>query len=209
MMLAILGRLKDNEQKSLLNKLGFKSAEVETILEFDEETTATAKELSGKKMAAPIDAYRFLEKMPTERIAYIQAFSSNSGAVSKIRAYLNKWRPMRQGVTAVANELTAIGMPAGPKFDAIVQQVFAMQLAGRGKTPEEREKILRKLSGIKEQPKPKETKGKDKKGAKIAAKPALLAGKTAVPTTKTAPAAPTKGVKPAATAKKAVKKKKK
>jgi tRNA nucleotidyltransferase/poly(A) polymerase len=209
MMLAILGRLKDNEQKSLLNKLGFKSAEVETILEFDEETATTAKELSGKKMAAPIDAYRFLEKMPTERIAYIQAFSSNSGAVSKIRAYLNKWRPMRQGVTAVANELTAIGMPAGPKFDAIVQQVFAMQLAGRGKTPEERVKILRKLSGIKEQPKPKETKGKDKKGAKIAAKPALLAGKTAAPTTKTAPAAPTKGVKPAAAAKKAVKKKKK
>ncbi|HYK40153.1 MAG TPA: hypothetical protein VEU98_08995 [Candidatus Eremiobacteraceae bacterium] len=209
MMLAILGRLKDNEQKSLLGKLGFKSAEVETILEFDEETATTAKELSGKKMAAPIDAYRFLEKMPTERIAYIQAFSSNSGAVSKIRAYLNKWRPMRQGVTAVANELTAIGMPAGPKFDAIVQQVFAMQLAGRGKTPEEREKILRKLSGIKEQPKPKETKGKDKKGAKITAKPAMLAGKAAAPTTKTAPAAPTKGVKPAAAAKKVAKKKKK
>jgi tRNA nucleotidyltransferase/poly(A) polymerase len=209
MMLAILGRLKDNEQKSLLNKLGFKSAEVETILEFDEETATTAKELSGKKMAAPIDAYRFLEKMPTERIAYIQAFSSNSGAVSKIRAYLNKWRPMRQGLTAVANELTAIGMPASPKFDAIVQQVFAMQLTGRGKTPEEREKILRKLSGIKEQPKPKETKGKDKKGAKIAPKPALLAGKVAVPTTKTAHAAPAKGVKPAAAAKKAAKKKKK
>jgi hypothetical protein len=41
-----------------------------------------------------------------------------------------------------------------------------MQLNGRGKTPEEREKILRKLSGIKEPPKPKESKGKDKKVAK-------------------------------------------
>jgi len=36
---------------------------------------------------------------------------------------------------------------------------FAMQLTGRGKTPEEREKILRKLSGIKEAPKKKEKKG--------------------------------------------------
>jgi tRNA nucleotidyltransferase/poly(A) polymerase len=205
MMLAILGRLKEGEQKSLLNKLGFKSAEIETILEFDEETTTAAKELSGKKMAAPIDAYRFLEKMPTEQIAYLLAFSSNSGAVSKIRAYLNKWRPMRQGVTAVANELTAIGMPAGQKFDAIVQQVFAMQLTGRGKTPEEREKILRKLSGIKEQPKPKETKGKDKKAAKVVAKPNAPAGKVTAPVAKAAPPS----AKPAPTAKKPGKKNKK
>jgi tRNA nucleotidyltransferase (CCA-adding enzyme) len=210
MMLAILGRLKDNEQKSLLGKLGFKAAEVETILEFDAETTKEAKDLSGKKMAAPIDAYRFLEKMPTEQIAYILAFSSNSGSVSKIRAYLNKWRPMRQGVTAVANELTAIGMPAGAKFDAIVQQVFAMQLTGRGKTPEEREKILRKLSGIKEQPKPKETKGKDKKAAKAMIKPGAPAAKAAAPAAKPAPVK-AKETKPAAMPKpkKPAKKKKK
>lgn len=210
MMLAILGRLKDNEQKSLLGKLGFKAAEIGTIMEFDGETTAGAKELSGKKMAAPIDAYRFLEKMPTEQIAYTLAFSSNSGAVSKIRAYLNKWRPMRQGVTAVANELAAIGMPAGPKFDAIVQQVFAMQLTGRGKTPEEREKILRKLSGIKEQPKPKETKGKDKKSLKAALKPGAPAAKVPAPAAKPVPAAPAKGAKAAAAKpKKPAKKKKK
>jgi hypothetical protein len=61
-------------------------------------------------------------------------------------------------------------MPAGPKFDAVVEQMFALQLNGKGKTPEEREKILRKLSGIKEPPKPKDTKGKEKKGAKHADK---------------------------------------
>jgi hypothetical protein len=49
-------------------------------------------------------------------------------------------------------------MARGPKFDEIVEQVFAIQLTGRGKTPEEREKILRKLSGIKEAPKKKEKK---------------------------------------------------
>ena len=57
-------------------------------------------------------------------------------------------------------------MPEGAKFDAVVEQMFAMQLNGRGKTPEEREKTLRKLSGIKEPPKQKESKGKDKKGGK-------------------------------------------
>jgi hypothetical protein len=116
-------------------------------------------------MKAPIDAYRFLEKMPLERMAYLLAESNNSGALSKIRAYLNKWRPIRLGLPGVTGELEAIGMPRGPKFDQIVEQVFAMQLTGRGKTPEERVKVLRKLSGIKEQPKKKE---KEKKASKAA-----------------------------------------
>jgi len=87
--------------------------------------------------------------------------------LSKIRAYLNKWRPVRIGLPIVANELEALGMARGEKFDQIVEQVFAIQLTGRGKTPEEREKILRKLSGIKEVPKKKE---KEKKPAKAAEK---------------------------------------
>ena len=204
MMLAILGRMKDREQGSLLHKLGFRAGEVERILEFEEEAHALAKELAGKKLAAPIDAFRFLEKMPMDTMAHLLAFSSNSGAVSKIRAYLNKWRPLRQGIPTIANELTAIGMPAGPKFDTIVNQVFAMQLTGRGKTPEEREKILRKLSGIKEQPKPKESKSKEKKAAKPVAKPVASAIKIAAHTEKPADA---KGQK-TAPAKKAEKKKK-
>ena len=101
----------------------------------------------GKKLNAPIDAYRYLEKLPLDQIAYLLAESSNSAALSKIRAYLNKWRPVRIGLPVVANELEALGMARGQKFDAIVEQVFAIQLTGRGKTPEEREKILRKLVG--------------------------------------------------------------
>src|SRR5262249_41166415 len=204
MMLAILGRLKDREQGSLLGKLGFRSAEVERILEFEEEAHGTGKELGGKKLAAPIDAYRFLEKMPVDTMAHLLAFSSNSGAVSKIRAYLNKWRPLRLGIPTIANELATIGMPAGPKFEAIVNQVFAMQLTGKGKTPEEREKILRKLSVIKEQPKPKESKSKDKKGVKAAAKASATAPKPAAHP----PAAEHKPAKPAAPKKPEKKKRK-
>lgn len=163
MMLAILGRLKDREQGAVLSKAGFRAAEADTILGFEETVHADQKELTGKKLKAPADVYKFLEKMPVERIAYLLAESSNSGALSKIRAYLNKWRPVRAALPTAANELEALGMARGPKFDAIVEQVFGMQLAGRGKTPEEREKILRKLSGIKEPPKKKE---KEKKGAK-------------------------------------------
>ncbi len=174
MLLAILGRLKDRELSSVLSKAGFRAAELETIQTFEEKAFAAQKELAGKKMQAPIDAYHFLEKFPQEQMAYLLAESNNSGALSKIRAYLHKWRPIRAGLTQVGNELEALGMARGPKFDQIVEQVFAMQLTGRGKTPEEREKILRKLSGIKEPPKKKE-----KKPPKSAAKAHAATGTSA------------------------------
>jgi hypothetical protein len=86
---------------------------------------------------------------------------------------------MRIGLPTVANELAALGMERGPKFDSIVEQVFAIQLTGRGKTPEEREKILRKLSGIKEPPKKKETPKKAGKGATKAEAAEAIAGANA------------------------------
>jgi hypothetical protein len=115
-------------------------------------------------MNAPVDAFRFLERLPLDQIAYLMAESNKSAALSKIRAFLNKWRPVRIALPVVASELEALGLPRGAKFDQIVEQVFAMQLTGRGKTREEREKILRKLSGIKEPPKKKEKEKKPAKG---------------------------------------------
>jgi tRNA nucleotidyltransferase (CCA-adding enzyme) len=170
MLLAILGRLKDREQSSLLGKLGFRVTETDAILGFAEEAEASAKELAGKKLNAPIDAFKFIEKLPVDRLGYLLAESRNSTAISKIKAYLNKWRPLRAGIATVREELARIGMPEGPKFDAVVEQMFAQQLTGRGKTPEERVKILRKLSGIKEPLKQKEPKGKEKKAVKAIGK---------------------------------------
>lgn len=164
MLLAILGRLKDRELSGTLSKAGFKSAEADAVLHFEEKALAVQKELTGRKLEAPIEAYRFLEKTATEQIAYLLAESRNSAALSKIKAYLHKWRPMRSALPVVGSELQTLGMERGPKFDEVVEQVFALQLTGRGKTPEEREKTLRKLSGIKEPPKKKE---KEKKPAKI------------------------------------------
>jgi tRNA nucleotidyltransferase (CCA-adding enzyme) len=163
MLLAILGRLKDRELSSTLSKLGYRSAEIEAIDQFPEKALEIQKELAGKKTKTPIDAYRYIEKIAMEYVAYLLAESSNSAALSKLKAFLHKWRPVRQALPVVATELEALGMPRGPRFDQIVQDVFAIQLNGRAKTPEERVKILRKLSGIKEPPKKKE---KEKKPAK-------------------------------------------
>ncbi len=172
MLLAMLSRLKDRELSSTLSKLGYRSAEIEEIEEFPEKAAVVQKELTGKKTKTPIEAFRYIEKLPMEYVAYLLAESSNSAALSKLKAYLHKWRPIRHSLPVVATELEALGMPRGPKFDQIVQEVFAIQLNGRAKTPEERVKILRRLSGIKEPPKKKEKEKKPVKAEKHVETPA-------------------------------------
>ena len=171
MMLAILGRLKDREASHLLSKLGFRSAEIDLIESFPDKANEIQKDLAGKKTKTPIDAYRYIEKLSMEHVAYLLAESNNSAAISKLKAFLHKWRPIRLALPIVGNELESLGMARGPKFDQVVQEVFAAQLNGRGKTPEERVKMLRKLSGIKEAPKKKE-KEKEKKPVKAGEKAA-------------------------------------
>jgi tRNA nucleotidyltransferase (CCA-adding enzyme) len=195
MMLAILGRMKDRELSNVLSKTGFRSAEIQAIEKFPDEALAVQKELTGKKTKTPVEAYHFIEKIPLEIVAYLLAESNNSAAVSKLKAYLHKWRPVRQTLPAVVNELQAMGMPRGPKFDQVVERMFALQLNGRGKTPEEREKTLRKLSGIREVPKKKEKEKKASKPAEKHAAPEPARGKFKPP----APKPPAKPVgKPAA-----------
>jgi tRNA nucleotidyltransferase/poly(A) polymerase len=198
MLLAILGRLKDRERSSLFARLGFRSADAEKLLHFEKHAFELQKELAGRKNHAPLDAYHFIERLPLDVTAYLLAESRNSAALSKLRAYLSKWRPIRAALGTVAAELEALGMPRGPRFDSIVESVFATQLAGRGKTPEDREKILRKLSGIKEPPKKKEApKKKEKKSAHPAKSAAPAAGEQEKHTARPHPArpAPKRGAK--------------
>src|SRR5246500_4992475 len=101
MLLAILGKLKDREQTNALGKLGLRSAEIDVITGFADAAEAVGKELAGKKLNVPIDSYKFLEKVPVEKLAYLLAETRNSTALSKIRAYLNKWRPLRSGIAGV------------------------------------------------------------------------------------------------------------
>src|SRR2546426_12594091 len=118
--------------------------------------------------ALPIsrDAYSFLEKVPLDILAYILAEVSNAKAVGKVRNYLYKWRPLRQALPSAETELEALGLPRGPKFDKVIADLFQQQLLGKGRNPEERSRLLRKLAGIKEPPKKKVKEEKKKPDVK-------------------------------------------
>ncbi len=163
---AILGRLKDSERKAALSRMSFPSSELRSVQDVEPESLKIVKLLSGPKTATARDAYAFLEKAPLDLLAYILAESNNGKAVSKIKTYFSKWKPIRQALPGVVTELELLGMERGPRFDKVVEDFFQLQLLGRARKPEDHAKILRKLAGIKEPPKKIEEKKKPEKPKK-------------------------------------------
>ena len=173
---ALLGRLKPRERSAALHRMEFRSAEVDAVLHLEVEAKKVAKMLTSRKTAAPRDAFAFLEKVPFDLLAFIEAELRNGKALGKIRNYLHKWKPLRRELASAAVELERLGMPRGPKFDKVLEDLFLLQLLGKGRKPEERTKLLRKLAGIKEPPKKKAKEEKKKAAAKAAKKQAAKEG---------------------------------
>jgi tRNA nucleotidyltransferase (CCA-adding enzyme) len=176
----LFGRLKSRERSAALRHLELRAAELDAVVNLPEETEKVLQFLKGRKTKAPRDAYFYLAGIPLDLLAFLQAEYPNPRAQSKIRNYLTKWRPLRMALPVA--ELDSLGIPRGAKFDKILEDFFERQLRGKGRTPEDRTKLLRKLAGIKEEPKkkliPEKKKNKEKlmEGAAAKAKAAAESG---------------------------------
>jgi hypothetical protein len=144
--------------------MGFKSAEIENYEALVPDAQKIVQMLKNKKMNAAKDAYAYLSSLSGEMLAFLEVEFANPAVMGKLRNYLQKWRPLRMSLPM--NELDALGVPRGAKFDKIMEQIFEMQLRGKAKLPEERVKIFRQLAGIKDEPKKKPEKEKKKRGEK-------------------------------------------
>ncbi len=173
----VLGRLKSRESAAALRRMEFRSAEVDAIAHLLPEAQKIVKVLKSRKTNSPRDAYFYLASVPPEMLVYIEVEIPNPRAVSKIRSYIQKWRPMRLALPVA--ELDALGVARGPKFDKVLEQLFELQLRGKARSPEDRTKALRSLAGIKEEPKKEEKEKKKRKDEKApAAAPKQAAAKT-------------------------------
>jgi len=160
--------------------------------------------LKGRKTGTPREAFAYLETVPLEMLAFIQAAYSQPKALGKIKNFLHKWKPLRQ--TLPVAELEMLGVARGPHFDKIIEEFFQLQLQGRARNPQDRVPALRKLAGIKEPKKPKPPKEepptKGKAGKKEKAKEAVAAETKAAPAARpelsrgAPPTKPTAPVKP-------------
>ncbi|HEV2490981.1 MAG TPA: hypothetical protein VGT03_14335 [Candidatus Acidoferrales bacterium] len=164
-MYYVLGKLKSREVAATLRNLEIPAAMAERILHLETEGKQLLQVLRGNKTKQARDAYEVISKTPTEMLVFVDAEFRNARVGSKIRNYLHKWRPLRASLPAA--ELDSLGIPRGPKFDKILEQLFDLQLRGRGRTPEEVTKLLKKLAGIKEEPKKKAKEEKKRKKGKI------------------------------------------
>ena len=145
-----LRRLKDREMAASLRSLELHQAEIDSVVHLEAEAGKVLKVLKGAKTNAPRDAYNYLTHVPHDILTFLQAENPNPKALSKIRNYLQKWRPLRASLPVA--ELDSLGIPRGAKFDKILEDLFEMQLRGRARDPEDRTKCLRKLAGIKPEP---------------------------------------------------------
>ncbi len=169
------GRFSRIERNNALKQLGLRAAEVESVAELEEQADAAVKALASAKLKDPRLAFDTLEKMLTETIAFVITYTRQSMVLARIKAYLTKWKPLR--ATLPVAQLEALGLERGPKFDDVIEKFFTLQLKGRVRRPEDTERILRNLAGIKPEPK---KKAKPEKKAKETAKGAP-AGKAAGP----------------------------
>ena len=141
-----------------LKSLEIPAAEAEKIIHLPVQAKKLLQVLRGGKTKTARQAYEVISTTPTGLLVFMSAEFRNPKAAGKIRNYLQKWRPLRQGLPAT--ELENLGVPRGPKFDSILDQLFDLQLRGRGKTLPDVIKLLKQLAGIKDEPKPKEEKKK-------------------------------------------------
>ncbi len=179
----VLRRLKPRGAAAAMRQMGFRAAEVEAVGNLVGEAREIVAALRGRKTNTPREAYFYLASLPAEMLAFIPAEVPNARALSKIRNYFQRWRPMRLALPAA--ELGALGIAHGPKFDKILEELFEMQLRGKARNPEDRTKALRQLAGIKEEPKKKPEKEKKKQKGEESA-----AHGSKAPDAKTAAAAP-------------------
>src|SRR5215469_5111690 len=188
-----LGRLKDREAAAAMRNMELRAHEIAAVDSLVPEAEKIVKALKGRKTSAPRDAYTFIAEMPSEMMAFIEVEMPNPKVMQKLRNYIQKWRPLRLALPT--SELDALGVPRGPKFDKIIEDLFDLQLRGKGRDPEERAKLLRKLAGIKDEPKKKADEKKKSKGKAVTAHDA-----EAKPDKKLKAAAVTPSAGPAATA---------
>ncbi len=147
---------------SVMKNLDIPNAAIASVQHLPGEARKLLQLLRGSKTKGAREAYEVISHTPNELLVFMNAEFRNPRAASKIRNYLQKWRPLRLNLPVT--ELSNLGVPRGPKFDKVIEQLFDAQLRGKGRTPEDVTKLLKQFAGIKDEPKKSAKDEKKKRG---------------------------------------------
>ncbi|MBI4460633.1 MAG: CCA tRNA nucleotidyltransferase [Acidobacteria bacterium] len=137
-------RLSPAERSRLAKRLGLRKPELDEWRKLEEDTKLLAKELAGKGLDSPVKLYQRLAAISPEHIQLVLVESSDRKVHSHVKAYLQRYLPLRS--TLPASELQELGIPPeSARHQKILEMYFRALLEGKLRTRSDQTKFLKKL----------------------------------------------------------------
>jgi hypothetical protein len=149
---ALVSKLPSGEQNRLAKKILREGKLIKTALSLEREASQLAKLLIGPKTDKPSQIYTLLSSAAPALVLFLLVYDTRAAVQNRIKAFFTKYPAIRAELPR--SELQALGLPPGPKFDRVMDQVFIDQLDGKIKSPQQLTKLLMDYAGIKVPPPP-------------------------------------------------------
>ena len=144
----LVEKLSKGQQEQLAKKVLRHSSAVKAALSLEREARQLAQMISGSKAARNSWLYTMLAERPQHLLLFLLVYYPQPKIQNRVKNFLFKFPQLRARLPRA--ELQALGMPAGPKFEQVMDQVFLEQLDGKLRSHSQVMTQLRALSGIKE-----------------------------------------------------------
>ncbi len=125
------------------NKFEFKRGERLRIISFKKSSRRVLKTLNSKSKILPSKIYHLLEPLSHEVTLLLMAASHSDIGKGRIMEFFHKYNGMR--TAARGDDIKALGVKAGPRFNKIMEKILYKKLNGILKTKEEELEYAKKL----------------------------------------------------------------
>ena len=191
--LAMVARLPGAEQNRLAKKILKDAKTVKTALGLERDAGQLAKTLGSAKIARASQVYTLLSASPLNQVLFLLIHDSRSTVQNRVKAFLAKYPAIRAALPRA--ELESLGLPPGPQFEKVMDQIFLDELDGRIRNPQHMTKLLMDYAGIKAPPPapaapPAKPAGKAAGQKAAGPKPSGVVQPPAVPAAEAAPTVP-------------------
>ncbi len=149
---ALVEKLSGSQKSRLAKKIIINKRAIKLALSFEHAARKLARTLVSSKAGRPSQVYTLLSREPRPLLLFLLVHYRQAKIQNRVKSFLLKHPLVRAKLPRA--ELQAIGMKPGPKFEKVLEQIFLDQLDGKIKTHPQLMKELRRISGIKEPPKP-------------------------------------------------------
>jgi tRNA nucleotidyltransferase/poly(A) polymerase len=148
----LVERLGADHKARLAKAIIGESKAIKLALGLEQDAKKVERLLSGAKANLPSQVYAMLSPQPQPVLFYLLANAKSIKVQNRVKSFLFKFPQIHARLPRA--ELQATGVKAGPEFDHILSQIFALQLDGKINSHPQLMKEMRSLAGIKEPPPP-------------------------------------------------------